>query len=150
VGIYYEMDLVAKESIFLALVSPGGILIGIGPGTATPPLAGTGLFARLVGIGPKMGGIDGSVASQDDLQGYSLGDQLMQDFVEEVFSQTITEIGEGAIGWGTKEIEAAEEAEASIVAEGGGKFTVGADLSQVDKELSLEQGNRIVALCSLV
>jgi len=144
------MDLVAKESIFLALVPPGGILIGIGPGTATPSLAGTGLFARLVGVGPKMGGIDGSVASQDDLQGYSLGDQLMQDFVEEVFSQTITEVGEGAIRGGAKKIEAAEEAEASIVAEGGGKFTVGADFSQVDEELSLEQGNRVVALCSLI
>ena len=97
-----------------------------------------------------MGGIDGGVSSQDDLQGYSLGDQMMQDFVEEVFSQTITEVSEGAIRGGAKEIEASEEAEASIVAEGGGKFTVGADFSQVDEELSLEQGNRVVALCSLI
>jgi hypothetical protein len=54
VSIYYEMDLVAKESIFLALVSPGGILIGIGPGAATLSLAGTSVLAELAGR-PKDG-----------------------------------------------------------------------------------------------
>jgi hypothetical protein len=38
----------------------------------------------------------------------------MKDFVEEVLSQTITKVSEGAIGRSLEEIEAAEEAEPGL------------------------------------
>ena len=56
--------------------------------------------------------------SDDDLQGYSLGNQLMQYFVEEVFTQPVTEVGKGAIGRGLEEVKAAEETKPGIVAQG--------------------------------
>jgi hypothetical protein len=48
----------------------------------------------------------------------------VQDFVEKLFSETITEIGEGAIRRGLQKIEATEETKPGIVAEGGGKLSI--------------------------
>jgi hypothetical protein len=73
----------------------------------------------------------------------------MKDFVEEVLSQTITEVSEGAVGRSLEEIEATEEAEPGVVAKSRGKFPIRANLTQIDKKLSLKQRDSVIAICSL-
>jgi len=61
------VNLVAEERVFFALVPPRGVSVGGDPRAATLPLAGTGLLAKLVGICPKMSGIDAGIAPGNDL-----------------------------------------------------------------------------------
>jgi hypothetical protein len=44
----------------------------------------------------------------------------MEDFIEDVVSETVTEVSKGAIGGGLEEVETAKEAEPGIIAEGRG------------------------------
>ena len=61
------MDFVAKEKIVLALGSPLSIGIGVASGAIAFPFAPAGFMAKLAGIGPDMGGVDGSIATLDYL-----------------------------------------------------------------------------------
>ena len=63
-----------------------------------------------------MGGIYGGITTDNYLQSYSLGNQPVEDFVENILSQTVTEVSKGAIGGGLEEVEAAEETEPAIIA----------------------------------
>ncbi len=40
----------------------------------------------------------------------------MEDFIEDILTEAVTEVGKGAVGWGLEEIEAAEETEPAIIA----------------------------------
>ncbi len=56
----------------------------------------------------------------------------MENLIENVLSQAITEIGEGTIRRGLEEVEATTEAEPGVIAQSGTKLAVGTDLTQVD------------------
>lgn len=103
------MNLIAEEGIFLCLMSPLGIGIGIFPGAITFAFAGAGLLAEFIGVGPDVSGIGSGIPAQDYLQGNRLSDQIMEYLVEGIISQTIAEVGEGAIGRGLEEVKVAEE-----------------------------------------
>ncbi len=74
-------------------------------------------MAEFTGISPDMRRIYSGVATFDYLQDNSLGDQLVEDFIEGIFTETITEIGKSAVGRGLEEVEATEKTEAGIVAQ---------------------------------
>jgi len=40
----------------------------------------------------------------------------MENFIEDILTEAVTEVGKGAVGRGLKEIEAAEETEPAIIA----------------------------------
>jgi hypothetical protein len=103
------MDFVAKEKVVLALGSPLSIGIRIASGTITFTLTGAGLFTEAIGISPEVCGIYGSTTTLDYLQDYSLGNQLMQDFIENLLTEAVAEVSEGAIGRGLEKIETAEK-----------------------------------------
>ena len=52
--------------------------------------------------------------------------------VENVVSQAVTEVSEGAIGRRLQEIEAAKEAEPGVITQSRGKLAVRTNLTQVD------------------
>src|SRR4030043_111060 len=103
------MNLIAEEGIFLCLMSPPGIGIGIFPGAITLAFAGAGLFAEFIGVGPDVSGIGSGIPAQDYLQGNRLSNQIMEYLVEGIISQTIAEVGEGAIGRGFHKVEATQK-----------------------------------------
>ena len=108
-GIHYEMDFVAKEGIVLALGSPLCISIRVTSGTITFTLTGAGLMAEFTCISPDVCGIYSGITTLDYLQDYSLGNQLVQDFIENLLTEAVAEVSEGAIGRGLEKIEAAEK-----------------------------------------
>jgi len=123
-GIHDKMDLIAEEDVFLGFMPPTGIRIGVFPGAVAPPLTGAGLFAKFVRVCPEVGGIHSGIPTDDYLEDYSLSNQAVEDVIENVVSQAVTEVGEGAIGRCLQEIESAKEAEPSIITQGRGKFAV--------------------------
>jgi hypothetical protein len=40
----------------------------------------------------------------------------MENLIEDILTEAVTEVGKGAIGWSLKEIEATEEAKPAIIA----------------------------------
>lgn len=56
----------------------------------------------------------------------------MEDFVENVFTEAVTEISVSTVGGGLEKVEAAKEAELSVIAKGRSKFTVRANFTEVD------------------
>jgi hypothetical protein len=40
----------------------------------------------------------------------------MEDFIEDILTEAVAEVGKGAIGWGLKEVEAAKETEPAVIA----------------------------------
>jgi hypothetical protein len=61
------MDFVAKEKMALALGSPLRIGIGIASGTIAFSFALAGFMAKLAGMRPDMGSVDGSITTMDYL-----------------------------------------------------------------------------------
>lgn len=123
-GIDNEMNLIAKEKIVLALGSPLGIGVGIAFRTIAFPFAGAGLMAEFTGISPDMGRIYGRVATFDYLQDDSLGNQVMKNIIENVFTEPVAEIGKSAVGRSLQEVEAAEKTQATIVAQGFSQLSI--------------------------
>ena len=62
----------------------------------------------------------------------------MKGFIEDVLSQTITEIGESAVGRRLQEVESAKEAESGIISQGGSQMPIRFHLSQIDQKLCLK------------
>ena len=91
------MDLVAKKDIFLILVSPLGITVRVISGAVALPFAGASFLAEAVGISLQVGGIDGGIATLDYPQRYSLGNKLVETFIENALAQTMAEVGETAV-----------------------------------------------------
>jgi hypothetical protein len=56
------VDLVAEEDVFLILVSPLCVMVGVVSGTFALPFTGAGLAAEAVGVRPQVSGIDSGVA----------------------------------------------------------------------------------------
>jgi hypothetical protein len=103
------MGFVAKEKVVLALGSPLSIGVRVASWAITLSFAGAGLMAKFTGISPEVCGIYGSTTTLDYLQDYSLGNQLMQDFIENLLTEAVAEVSEGAIGRGLEKIETAEK-----------------------------------------
>jgi hypothetical protein len=118
------MYFVAKEKIVLALGSPLSISIGVAFGTIAFPFTGAGLMAELIGISPDVSGIYGCIPTLDYFQHNSLSNQVMENFIENVFTESVTEVGKGAIGGSLKEIETAEKTQPAIVTQGGGELSI--------------------------
>jgi hypothetical protein len=53
----------------------------------------------------------------------------VQDFVEKLFPETITEVSKGTISRGLEEIEATEKAESGIIAKGRAPDLIGGNLT---------------------
>ncbi len=80
------------------------------------PLTGAGLLTKLTWADPEMGWIYGGITTDDYLQDNSLSNQVMENLIENILSQAITEIGEGAIRGGLEEVKTTKEAEPGIIA----------------------------------
>jgi hypothetical protein len=111
------MDFIAKEKIVLALGSPLSIGVRVASWAITLSFAGAGLMAKFTGISPDVSRIYSGVATFDYLQDNSLGNQLVENFIENLLTEATTEVGKGAIGRGLEKIEAAEKTQAAIVAQ---------------------------------
>jgi hypothetical protein len=114
-GIHNEVNLVAEEKIIFAFSSPLGIGIRVASRATTFALTLASLVTELTGISPDMSGVDGSITTLDYFQDNSLSDQLVEDFIKNILSQPITEIGETTIGRSLQKIKTAEETQPSIV-----------------------------------
>jgi hypothetical protein len=111
------MDFIAKEKIVLALGSPLSIGVRVASWAIALSFAGAGLMAKFTGISPDMSRIYSGVATFDYLQDNSLGNQLVENLIENVFTQAITEIGKSAVGRSLQEVETTEKTQATIVAQ---------------------------------
>ena len=118
------MDFVAKEKVVLALGSPLSISVRVALGTITFTFTGAGLIAEFTGLSPDVSGIYSGIPAFDYLQDDSLGNQVMQNIIESVCTKAVTESGEGAVGRGFQEIEAAEETQTAVVAQGFSQLSV--------------------------
>ncbi len=118
------MDLVTEEEIVFAFGAPLGIGIRVALRATTFAFTLASLVTELTGISPDMSGVDGSITTLDYFQDNSLSDQLVEDFIKNILSQPVTEIGETTIGRGLQEIKAAEEAQTSIVAQGFSELSI--------------------------
>jgi hypothetical protein len=78
------VDFVTKEDVVLALSSPLGIMVGIITMAMALPLTGAGLLAKLTYVCLEMGRIYGCITADDYLQGNSLGNQSMENIIENV------------------------------------------------------------------
>lgn len=151
VDVYDEMDLVSEEGVGLGLMSP----LGIGVGVFSEALALAGavadLDAELVGAGPDVGGIHGGVdLLLDQACGDGLCDELMEDGIEGVLSQSGAELGEGCVGGGVEEVEATEELESDVELELVRQISFGGGFSHIAQQLCFEHADGGIGFCPLV
>lgn len=95
-----------------------------------------------------MGGICGGISSCDYLEDNRLSNEIVKRLVEYGLTQSATEVREGTIGGCFHEVEPTEEAEPGIMLKRRGKTAIRTNFIEIDQELCLEQGNRIVAVRS--
>src|SRR3990172_6262166 len=98
------MNFVAKEKILLTLGSPFSISIGEASRTIAFSFTFTGFITELIGISPDMSGVDGRITTLDYFKDNGLSNQVMEDFIEGLIPQTVTEISKGTIGRGLEKI----------------------------------------------
>ena len=55
-------------------------------------------MAELIGIGPDVSGIYRRITTLDYLQYNGLSNQIMENFIEDIITETVTEIGKRTIG----------------------------------------------------
>ena len=86
------------------------------------PLALASLLTKFTGISPKVSRIYSRITTVDYLKSYSLGNQPVENLIEYVLAEAITEVGKSTIGGSLEKIEATEETEPSVVAKAEASF----------------------------
>jgi hypothetical protein len=108
------MDFVTKEKVVLALSSPLSISIGEAAGTSTLSFALTSFKTELIGVSPDMSRVDSRIPTLDYSEHNGLSNQVMENLIEDIITETVTEISKGTIGGSLQEIKAAQKTQAAV------------------------------------
>ncbi len=142
VDVYAEVDFVSEQGVGFGFMPPLCIGVGIGFQTFPGSCAFAELDAELVGAGPEVGGIPCGVSFfLNEAYGTGLSDEVMEESIEGVLSESGTEWGEGGMGGGRKEVEVTEEVEPDVPLELVGQISFGGSFSHVAQQQCFEQAD---------
>lgn len=97
-----------------------------------------------------MGGIYSGITAMNHFEDYGLSNEAMKNFVENFLIKSATEACESATGRCLEEIKTTKETKSGIVAKGSSQLPIRAHFTKIDKKLRLEQGDRVIAICSMM
>lgn len=133
--VHDEVDFVSEEAVSFGLMSPPGILVGIGFQAVAFSFTGADFDAELVGESPDVSGVNCGVDEVfDQADSNGLCDEAVEDFLEGFCSQAFSEVGEGGMRGGLEEVKATEGLESNIEGEAFGKVSFGVGFSEVDQK----------------
>ena len=102
-------------------------------------------------LAPEVGGIDCGVdVLLDESDGDGLCEELMQDPIEGIRTQSVAELGEGRVGGGVEEVEATEQLKTDIELELVRQVSLGGGFSHIAQEFRFEHADGGIGLCTSV
>jgi hypothetical protein len=114
-GIHNEMDFVSEEGVGLCLMTPSSIWVRILSQTLTFASALTYFDAKPVGVSPEVGGINGRMNYVlDDTDSNGLSNELVKYVIEQLRTQSFTEVMKGDMRRNLEEVEPTQGLESDI------------------------------------